>query len=66
MQAGFRAVEVTDKSIRMINKTSKEEVSVPYGMALWSTGIQMRPVIFDLMNQIGQVQAYCHIIVLNF
>jgi hypothetical protein len=29
--------------------------SMPYGMAVWSTGIGTRPVIVDFMKQIGQV-----------
>lgn len=31
------------------------EIAVPYGMAVWSTGIGTRPIIMDFMKQVGQV-----------
>lgn len=35
---------------------SKEEVSsMPHGLVIWSTGVGTRPVVKDLMEQIGQV-----------
>ncbi|KAJ6836425.1 external alternative NAD(P)H-ubiquinone oxidoreductase B3, mitochondrial-like [Iris pallida] len=49
----FKVVKVSDKDITMTNK-STGEVSVPYGMVVWSTGIGTRPVMIDLMKQIGQ------------
>ena len=39
----------------MKSKSVGGEVSVPYGMAVWSAGIGTRPVIMDFMQQIGQV-----------
>jgi NADH:ubiquinone reductase (non-electrogenic) len=29
------------------------EVVVPYGMAIWSTGIGTYPIIMDFMKQVG-------------
>lgn len=46
-------IKVSDQSITMSHKESGE-ISVPYGMVVWSTGIGTRPVISDFMNQIGQ------------
>ncbi|CAN6177056.1 unnamed protein product [Urochloa humidicola] len=51
---GFRVVRVSDDLITMKSKSVSEEVSVPYGMAVWSAGIGTRPVIMDFMQQIGQ------------
>jgi len=51
---GFRVVRVSDDSISMKSKSVGGEVSVPYGMAVWSAGIGTRPVIMDFMQQIGQ------------
>ncbi|KAH7683429.1 NADH:ubiquinone reductase (non-electrogenic) protein [Dioscorea alata] len=53
VKTGFRVVKVSDKDITMKSKTMGE-ISVPYGMAVWSTGIATRPVILDFMKQIGQ------------
>ncbi|XP_010906377.1 external alternative NAD(P)H-ubiquinone oxidoreductase B2, mitochondrial isoform X2 [Elaeis guineensis] len=53
VKTGFKVVEVSDKNITMANK-STGKMSVPYGMAVWSTGIGTRPVIMDFMKQIGQ------------
>ena len=55
MATGFRVVRVSDDSISMKSKSVGGEVSVPYGMAVWSAGIGTRPVIMDFMQQIGQV-----------
>lgn len=49
----FRVLKVSDKDITMTNKLTGE-ISVPYGMAVWSTGIGTRPVMLDLMQRIGQ------------
>ncbi|PUZ59420.1 hypothetical protein GQ55_4G039700 [Panicum hallii var. hallii] len=51
---GFRVVRVSDDLISMKSKSVGEDVSVPYGMAVWSAGIGTRPVIMDFMQQIGQ------------
>ena len=55
MDTGFRVVKVSDNFITMKSKSAGGEVSVPYGMAVWSAGIGTRPVIMDFMQQIGQV-----------
>ncbi|KAK8960970.1 hypothetical protein KSP40_PGU013288 [Platanthera guangdongensis] len=49
----FKVVKVSDKAITMTNSATGE-VNVPYGMVVWSTGIGTRPIMMDLMNQIGQ------------
>lgn len=53
VKTGFRVVKVTDNAISMTNK-STGEISEPYGMAVWSTGIGTRPIILDFMKEIGQ------------
>jgi NADH:ubiquinone reductase (non-electrogenic) len=53
VRTGYRVVKVSDKDVTM-KSHSMEEVSVPYGMIVWSTGIASRPVIRDFMNEIGQ------------
>lgn len=47
-------MKVSDNAISMTNK-STGEISEPYGMAVWSTGIGTRPIILDFMKEIGQV-----------
>ncbi|PKA45698.1 NAD(P)H dehydrogenase B3, mitochondrial [Apostasia shenzhenica] len=54
VKTNFKVVRVTDKAITMTNPDTGE-VNLPYGMAVWSTGIGTRPIILDLMKQIGQV-----------
>ncbi|XP_008793641.1 external alternative NAD(P)H-ubiquinone oxidoreductase B2, mitochondrial-like [Phoenix dactylifera] len=54
VKTGFKVVEVSDNNITMTN-ASTGKMSVPYGMAVWSTGIGTRPVIMDFMKQIDQV-----------
>lgn len=51
---GFRVIKVSDDLITMKRKSDGEELSVPYGMAVWSAGIGTRPVVMDFMQQIGQ------------
>jgi len=57
VKTGFRVVKVSDNAISMTNK-SAGDISEPYGMAVWSTGIGTRPVILDFMKQIGQVSRF--------
>lgn len=53
VKTNFKVVRVSDKAITMTN-FSAGEVNVPYGMAVWSTGIGTRPIILDFMKHIGQ------------
>ncbi|OAY63489.1 external alternative NAD(P)H-ubiquinone oxidoreductase B2, mitochondrial-like [Ananas comosus] len=53
VKTGYKVVKVSDSLITMQN-ASAGEVSVPYGMAVWSTGIGTRPFILNFMKQIGQ------------
>ncbi|CAD5176662.1 unnamed protein product [Musa acuminata subsp. malaccensis] len=53
VKTNFRVVKVSDKAITMTSASSRE-ISVPYGMVVWSTGIGTRPVILDFMKQVGQ------------
>jgi NADH:ubiquinone reductase (non-electrogenic) len=43
--------EISTKELKNGGKITK----IPYGMAVWSTGIGTRPFIKDFMTQIGQV-----------
>ncbi|KAL5224815.1 hypothetical protein ABZP36_011454 [Zizania latifolia] len=54
VNTGLRVVKVYDDLITMKSK-SAGEISMPYGMAVWSAGIGTHPVIMDFMHQIGQV-----------
>ena len=47
-------MSVSDKDISVKIKSSGEVVSLPHGLILWSTGVGTRPVISDLMEQVGQ------------
>ncbi|XP_031092825.1 external alternative NAD(P)H-ubiquinone oxidoreductase B1, mitochondrial-like [Ipomoea triloba] len=51
---GCRVVSVSDKFINMKVKATAENVKVPHGMVVWSTGVGTRPVVTDFMEQIGQ------------
>ncbi|KAG0503650.1 hypothetical protein HPP92_003722 [Vanilla planifolia] len=53
VKTGFKVVKVSHNGITM-TANSTGEISVPYGMAVWSTGIGTRPVILDFMKQIDQ------------
>jgi NADH dehydrogenase FAD-containing subunit len=54
LKTNFKVVKVSDKDITMTNSATGE-ISVPYGMAVWSTGIGTRPIIMDFMKEVGQV-----------
>ena len=47
-------MKVAKDAITMQNPATGD-IAVPYGMAVWSTGIGTRPFIVDFMKQIGQV-----------
>nr|XP_043609639.1 external alternative NAD(P)H-ubiquinone oxidoreductase B2, mitochondrial-like [Erigeron canadensis] len=55
LKTGSMVVKVTDKEISTKERKSGEVSTIPYGMAVWSTGIATRPVVMDFMKQIGQV-----------
>lgn len=54
MKTGYKVVKVSKDAITMQNPATGD-ISVPYGMAVWSTGIGTRPFIVEFMKQIGQV-----------
>ncbi|KAK4758899.1 hypothetical protein SAY87_020200 [Trapa incisa] len=54
VRTGAMVVKVSDKEIST-KERSGEVSSIPYGMAVWSTGIGTRPVIRDFMQQVGQI-----------
>lgn len=55
VKTGAMVVKVSDKEIFTKEvKNGGNIYSMPYGMALWSTGIGTRPVIMDFMKEIGQ------------
>lgn len=47
-------MNVSKDAITMQNPATGD-IAVPYGMAVWSTGIGTRPFVVDFMKQIGQV-----------
>lgn len=55
VQTGSRVLSVSDKEISMNVKSKGEVCSIPHGLVVWSTGVGSRPVVRDLMEQIGQV-----------
>ncbi|KAK2436916.1 external alternative NAD(P)H-ubiquinone oxidoreductase B2, mitochondrial [Trifolium repens] len=56
VKTGSMVVKVSDKEISTKEmKNGGEITSIPYGMAVWSTGIGTRPFIKDFMTQIGQI-----------
>ncbi|GMN50917.1 hypothetical protein TIFTF001_020071 [Ficus carica] len=54
VKTGSMVVKVSEKEITTKEMKTGEISSIPYGMALWSTGIGTRPVVKDFMRQIGQ------------
>ncbi|KAL7619328.1 hypothetical protein Lser_V15G04486 [Lactuca serriola] len=54
LRTGSMVVKVTDKEISTKEIKSGKISTIPYGMAVWSTGIATRPVVMDFMKQIGQ------------
>ena len=56
MKTGSMVVKVSEKEISTKEmKNGGAITTIPYGMAVWSTGIGTRPFIRDFMSQIGQV-----------
>lgn len=56
VKTGSMVVKVSEKEISTKDlKNGGEITAIPYGMAVWSTGIGTRPFIKDFMTQIGQV-----------
>ncbi|KAK1437958.1 hypothetical protein QVD17_03758 [Tagetes erecta] len=54
VHTGCRVLSVSDKEVNMKIKSTGENVSMPHGMVVWSTGVSTRPVVKDFMGQIGQ------------
>ncbi|KAI3740794.1 hypothetical protein L2E82_31268 [Cichorium intybus] len=54
LRTGAMVVKVTDKEISTKEIKTGKISTIPYGMAVWSTGIATRPVVMDFMKQIGQ------------
>ena len=55
VKTGSMVVKVSEKEISTKELKNGEIKTIPYGMAVWSTGIGTRPFIKDFMAQIGQV-----------
>lgn len=62
VHTGCRVLSVSDKEVNMKIKSTGENVSMPHGMVVWSTGVATRPVVKDFMDQIGQV---CYLVFSN-
>ncbi|KAL2496920.1 External alternative NAD(P)H-ubiquinone oxidoreductase B4 [Forsythia ovata] len=54
LKTGSMVTKVNEKEISTKERATGQNVSIPYGMVVWSTGIGTRPVIMDFMKQIGQ------------
>uniref|UniRef100_I1KLD0 NADH:ubiquinone reductase (non-electrogenic) n=1 Tax=Glycine max TaxID=3847 RepID=I1KLD0_SOYBN len=55
VKTGSMVVKVSEKEISTKEmKNGGAITTIPYGMAVWSTGIGTRPFIRDFMSQIGQ------------
>ncbi|KAK4711289.1 hypothetical protein R3W88_005802 [Solanum pinnatisectum] len=54
VKTGSMVVKVGEKEISTKDVKRGEITSMPYGMAVWSTGIGTRPVIMEFMKHIGQ------------
>ncbi|GFP89548.1 external alternative NAD(P)H-ubiquinone oxidoreductase b4 mitochondrial [Phtheirospermum japonicum] len=54
LKVGSMVTKVTEKEIHTKERATGQNVSIPYGMVVWSTGIGTRPVVMDFMKQIGQ------------
>ncbi|XP_028806639.1 external alternative NAD(P)H-ubiquinone oxidoreductase B3, mitochondrial isoform X2 [Neltuma alba] len=55
VKTGSMVVKVSEKEISTKEMKNGGKISaIPYGMAVWSTGIGTRPFIKDFMEQIGQ------------
>lgn len=48
-------LSVSDTMIDVKAKSTGQNVSIPHGMVVWSTGVGTRPIVKDFMEQIGQV-----------
>ncbi|KAL8497472.1 hypothetical protein ACS0TY_020974 [Phlomoides rotata] len=51
---GHRVLSVLDRTVNMKIKSTGQNISIPHGMVVWSTGVGTRPVVKDFMEQIGQ------------
>ncbi|CAM6092499.1 unnamed protein product [Calypogeia fissa] len=54
VKTNCRVLKVNDGSVLVKEKATGQEVEVPFGMAVWSTGLGTRPVISRYMEKIGQ------------
>ncbi|XP_065877763.1 external alternative NAD(P)H-ubiquinone oxidoreductase B2, mitochondrial [Euphorbia lathyris] len=54
VKLGSMVVKVSEKEISTKVRGNGEITNIPYGMAVWSTGIGTRPVVRDFMKEIGQ------------
>lgn len=54
VKTGSMVVKVSEKEISTKEMKNGQISVMPYGMAVWSTGIGTRPIIVDFMKQIGQ------------
>ncbi|KAK4587914.1 hypothetical protein RGQ29_019068 [Quercus rubra] len=54
VKTGSMVVKVSEKEISTKEMKNGQISVLPYGMAVWSTGIGTRPIIVDFMKQIGQ------------
>lgn len=61
VRLGSMVYKVTENEICTKERASGKNVSIPYGMVVWSTGIGPRPESVEFMKDIGQVCCYIYI-----
>ncbi|KAG6542146.1 hypothetical protein Mapa_016447 [Marchantia paleacea] len=54
VKTNCRVLKVNEKDVLVKEKATGQEIHVPFGMAVWSTGIGTRPVLTKFMETIGQ------------
>ena len=47
-----RVTSVNSRSLSMMDKRAHKEISVPYGICVWSTGVAPQPVTKTIMDRI--------------
>ena len=47
-----RVTKVDSRALSMVDKKTREEICVPYGICVWSTGVAPQPITKTIMNRI--------------
>ncbi|XP_065876092.1 external alternative NAD(P)H-ubiquinone oxidoreductase B3, mitochondrial-like [Euphorbia lathyris] len=54
VKTGAMVTKISEKEVSAKDIKTGQNLSLPYGMVLWSTGVATRPVVQEFMKQIGQ------------